>query len=186
MGKIAERFKETILWTHVLGVLIEWFGWKQLLFGFLLSAVGTAAGIMQSLPISIVAMAAFCVFVAALYLTQFPAYARATKELKPKQRADPDIWRHLPRLTLAQAACLLADVTPKGETMIPSGDADGYYHALRNAVIAGEIAHVRTIYDDEHTFMDGYHPHSGTLISREDLLRFAAKRKIHRAFLSDG
>jgi hypothetical protein len=131
------------------------------------------------------AMAAFCVLMAALYLTQFPAIASATKQVKPEGRPDSEIWRHVSRFTLGQAACLLADITPEGEERVPWGDADGWYQALKLAIEGGEIKHEKTEYDLRHTFNGVYRPFEGTRISRESLKRFAEKRAVRPAFLRD-
>src|SRR5579859_2990675 len=131
MAAIGDRFKGLVSWASTLWTILGWLGWKQLATSFVLAALGVMSGVMQSVPVCIVLMAAFCVFVAALYLTQIPAFIRTMQKMKPQDRPDPDIWRHLENLTLAQAACLLANVLPQGESQVPSGDAYGWYQVLR-------------------------------------------------------
>lgn len=103
----------------------------------------------------------------------------------PVRRPDPEIWRHVSRLELFQAACLLADIEPDFTIVDKPGDANGWLTVLRDALRSDEIKYIKTVYDSQHVLADGYHPHKETVISRESLQQFAAKRHHRKAFLTD-
>lgn len=185
LARLSDWFRETVLWTHVIAIVLEWLGWQSLVISFVFSIAGAVGGVMQGIPLSISLMAAFCVFVAAIYLFQIPSFVRATREVRSQERPDPDVWRHVERMTLAQTACLLANITPQGAAAVPRGDAAGWYEALKGAVASDEMKRIPTTFDGQNTFSDGYHPHNETLVSREEIIKFVKKRNLIRAVFSN-
>jgi hypothetical protein len=140
---------------------------------------------MQGIPLSLSLMAGFCVFVAAIYLFQVPSFVRAVREVRPQERPDPDIWRHVEQMSLAQAACLLANITPHGTNVVPPGDADGWYRALKGAVSSEEIPRIPMVWDHQNTTGGMYYPDAETVISRDSLRQFIKKRGVSRSVFSD-
>jgi hypothetical protein len=173
------------IWT-VLG----WLGWRSVVASAATFIAGGVGAIMQSVPLSIALMAAFCAAVAMLFLAQLPAFIRATQTMRPQERPDPDVWRHVPRLKLYEAACLLANVQPK-LSEAAKGDAYGWYTALKHAVDTDKMPYIHTRFDSQHTFYKTglgtpyYEAYPETLIERGELQKFAKSRQVQRAFLSD-
>jgi hypothetical protein len=63
------------------------------------------------------------------------------------------------------------------------GNAEAWYETLRAEIQSKQIAYIRTIHDAHYTFKNGYHPHAGTEITREELQRFAERHDIRPRFL---
>lgn len=178
-----QRLIETLglLWT-----ILGWFG----LSAAILSLGATIGGVVWAMTTGIAApvvmMAAFCTLTAGAYFTLLPMAFRALQRAQAapvRVRPDPEIWRHVLRIQLYQAACLLADIEPDYQAVDKPGDANGWFTALCDALKADELLYIRSVYDKTHDFEDGYHPHRETVITRESLQNFAKKRHVHRAFL---
>jgi hypothetical protein len=155
----------------------------------LVSVGGGVWAVITGIPLPLVVMAAFCTFTGGIYLALAPMAYRALTRIQdappPVRRPDPEIWRHVSRLELFQAACLLADIEPDFTIVDKPGDANGWLTVLRDALRSDEIKYIKTVYDSQHVLADGYHPHKETVISRESLQQFAAKRHHRKAFLTD-
>jgi hypothetical protein len=171
-----------------LWLLLGWFGLSTTIVSLLTVVGGSAWAMATGIAAPIVLMAAFCTITAGAYLALVPMAYRALQRAQDsptRVRPDPEIWRHMPRLKLYEAACLLADVEPDIPIVSRPGDPNGWYRALCEAVRDNELAHVPTAFDSQHTYAEGYRPYEETVVGRVGLQRFAANRGAKRAFLSD-
>jgi hypothetical protein len=183
------RIKATISNIKTALAILGWLGLSAWI-GTIATTAGAAAwAVITGVSTPLVIMAVFCTLVAGAYLGLLPMAYRVllrAQDSAPRQRPDPEIWRHVPRLQLYEAACLLADVEPNVPTVSMPGDANGWYRALVEAIRSGELKRVPTAFDSQHTFPGmGYIPYEETVITLIDLRSFAANRDARRAFLSN-
>jgi len=185
---IARWIKAIIDGVGTVSTVIGGLGLSAWIAGAAAAIGGAAWAMIIGLAAPLVIMAAFCTLTGAVYLALAPMAYRTLQMVQKspaRTRPDPEIWRHLPNLQLFEAACLLADIEPDFLTADNPGDANGWFRALCEAINAKEILWVKSAEDNRHTFPDGYHPHRETIITRNDLQKFAEKRQIRRAFLSN-
>lgn len=169
-----------------ISTVIGWLGLTTSVSGAA-GAVGAAVwAVVTGVPIPIVVMAAFCTITAAAYLALIPMAYRAllrAQDIPIGNRPDPQVWRILPQFTLWQAACLLADVEPTiGFINVPSS-ANGYSHALSIEINSGRMKRIEMHYDHLQVRDGTYVADINTVISKDDLKKFALERDIKRAFL---
>lgn len=137
---------------------------------------------MTEVPGPLLVAACICVFVALLFLFQIPALSRATRQVRPADIPNPEVWGHLRTFNLKQAAALIANCTPDEHNK--RGDVDGWYSILCEAVASQEIPRVPVPDDVHHDFVNGgYRPWPGTTIGRGALKAFLASRGERRPFL---
>jgi hypothetical protein len=169
------------LWT-----MLGWFGVTATIISLSTAAGGVIWAMVTGIAGPIVLMAAFCTITAGVYLALVPMAYRTLRRIQdmPIQvRPDPEIWRHVTTFRLSEAACLLADVEPDLAAVSKPGAVNAWYRAMCDSLKDGEIQHIRL--SEEIVFRDGYYPHEKTIISRDDLKKFANKKNIRRAFLVD-
>jgi hypothetical protein len=196
---IWDRFAQLVNRGKAIWTVIGWFGLAGTVVGTVTAIGGTVWAMITGISAPIVIMAAFCTLTAGIYLGLVPMAYRALlrfQEMEPtRARPDTEIWRHLSEFKLYEAACLFADIDPDIPTVSKPGDANGWYRALCQAINNGEIHHVPTPFDNQNTFMvmspDGgmtgkteYRPYEETVITRDDLKKFATKCGLRRGFLA--
>jgi hypothetical protein len=176
--------------------LVDWVGTVWTLVGLLgLTAAITGIGgaiwaFVVGVPTPIAIMAGYCTLAGGVCLALSPlayrAFSRMATFPAPHDAAVPQkpsaaTWQHVPKFTLGQAACLLADVTPV--LKIPEGDAEAWFETLRAEIQSKQITYIRSSFDKNYTFKDGYHPQQHTEISRAEFQRFAERHNIRPRFL---
>jgi hypothetical protein len=183
------RIRTAIDGAGTIITVIGWLGISAWVVGLASTVGGVGWAMISGIPGPFVLMAAFCTFTGAVYLALVPMVYRALLRVQAspaRTRPDPEIWRHLSTLQLYEAACLLADIDPDFQTADNPGDANGWCRALGEAIKAEEISRIPSPRDNrDHLLPDGYHPHRETVITRDALKKFAAKRQVRRAFLND-
>jgi hypothetical protein len=186
---IPQRIRAVIDGIATVATVIGWLGLSAWIAGVGAAILGVVWAMISGVAAPIVFMAAFCTFTGAVYLALAPMAYRALQLVKKspaRARPDPEIWRHLPNLQLFEAACLLTDIDPDYQIADNPGDANGWFRALSEAIKTKEISRVESPLDNRtHSLPGGYDPHRGTVITREALQKFAAKRGLRRAFLTD-
>jgi len=82
---------------------------------------------------------------------------------------------------------LLADIEPDLAAVSKPGDANGWYRVLCDAHSTAEIMPIETTVEGNEIpkYRDGWYLHEKTIISREDLKRFAKARQLKPPFLHD-
>jgi hypothetical protein len=184
--KLIASLKSVVDWVGTVWTLVGLLGLTTAITGI----GGPIWAVIIGVPKPIAIMAGYCTIVGGVYLTVFPLAYRAFSRIatapvaqgtSTPQKPNAAAWQHLPKFTLAQAACLLADVTPVRP--IPEGDAQAWFATLDAEIQSKKIAYIRSSYDKNFTFKDGYHPHSDTEIGRAELQCFAERHGIRPRFL---
>lgn len=172
----ADRAANWIIRLRAVSILVTWFHLWGPLTGLAIAIGGGVWAVMIGVATPIVLMAIFCTITASAYLALVPmAYKvlRKVEDMPVRVRPDPEIWRHLERYYLFEAACLLADLEPN-LVLAQRGDAYGWYRALVEAVRSQKLTIL--------AFPLDYH----SLVSRDDLHKFAGEHGTTRPFLSQG
>jgi hypothetical protein len=187
---ILRHIRAAIDGVGTVATVFGWLGLSASIVGISTAIGGVVWAMISGIAAPLIVMAAFCTFTGAVYLALAPMAYRALQLVQKspaRARPDPEIWRHLPNLQLFEAACLLTDIDPDYQIANNPGDANGWFRALSEAIMTKEISRVESPLDNRnHTLPGGgYHPHRETVITREALQKFAAKRGLRRAFLTD-
>jgi hypothetical protein len=189
--KLIAIVKSLVDWTGTVSLVIGWLGWTAATTGIFAAVGGAIWAVVVGVPAPIAIMAGYCTIAGTVCLALSPlayrAFSRIASAPVPHDTAVPQkpsaaAWQHLPKFTLVQAACLLADVTPVFGR-IPEGDAEAWFETLRAEIQSKQITYIRSIYDKKYTFEDGYHPQYHTEISRAEFQRFAERHNIRPRFL---
>jgi hypothetical protein len=188
--KLIASLKTVVDWTGTVFVVIGWLGWTAAITGIFAAVGGAIWAVVVGVPAPIAIMASYCTLAGGVCLALSPLAYRAFSQMAtspaPHDAAVPQkpsaaTWQHVPKFTLGQAACLLADVTPV--LRIPEGDAEAWFETLRAEIQSKQITYIRSIHDKNYAFSDGYHPHQHTEISRIEFQRFAERHGIRPRFL---
>jgi hypothetical protein len=93
-----------------------------------------------------------------------------------RQKPNAAVWRLVPKFTLAEAACLLADVVPS--VGISNDDAYALFQTLVGEIQSKQVTYIPT--GLEYVSAPGgiLQPVEQTQISREELQRFAERHDI--------
>lgn len=179
MGGIRDKIAATIPWIEP---VLDYFDWRKRLVAFVLGLFVAGWSFVKDLPWPIIFFLGFGTLVLAAYALVFPAFIKLIN-VGVDPRPNYAIWRHRKQFRLYEAACLLADREPVRNPAQIGGDAAAWFGALCEAIRMGEISHMPTMYDGQHTFEDGYRPYTETVISAGKLKKFSAARKRHPEFL---
>jgi hypothetical protein len=188
--KLIAIGKSLIDWGGTAFTVVGWLGWTPAIIGIFAAVGGAIWAVVRGVPVPIAIMAGYCTIAGAVVLTMVPLAYRAfsrmgvapvPRDAVTSQKPNAAVWQHLPKFSLYQAACLLADVTPVWK--IPEGDAQAWYNALRAEIQSRQVAYIHSSVDNQRTWAGAYHPDEGTQISREELQRFAERHGIRPRFL---
>jgi hypothetical protein len=193
MRRILGRFKAAFDWVGSIYTVLGLFGGTAIVSGIAASVGGAVWAAVTGVPTPIVLMAAFCTVTAGVYLAIAPLAYRALSRISAiaatdlgstiENKPDIEVWRHKEEFYLYEAACLFADVRPS-PNMVHGSNAHAWYGALTTALNKREIRRVESAQDNARGYSHGqYHPHSYTLISKEDLIKFADGRDQRPRFL---
>lgn len=178
---LGESIKKAIPWIEP---VLDYFDWRKRVVA-VFAAIGVAVwSVMKGLPWPAIVTMAFAMLVAMAYALVFPAFLKIVHvgyQPKPK----PDIWRHKKKFELYQAAALLADAVPVESDSNMNPDAKAWYDQLIDAVRDREIVRLPGLFDDQHTYDDGYHPYENTIISKDEFRKFCNARGRSPEFLSN-
>jgi hypothetical protein len=197
MGKLIARLKFLVDWAGTVFLLIGWLGWTAVISGLLTTAVGVIWAIIIGVPKPIVIMAGYCTIAGTVVLAMAPlafqafsrmAAANVSQDATAPRKPNAAVWHHLPKFTLYQAACLLADITPASELNFYTleGDALAWQDALSAEMQSGQISYIATRSDVKMFEVgqgDFWRPGQDTEIDREELKRFAERHGIRPRFL---
>jgi hypothetical protein len=191
---ILDRVNKAVATAKSIVAVIGWLGLTAWVTGLAAAFGGAAWAMINGISAPIIIMAVFCTITAGTYLAIVPMAFRILRRIEDaplRIRPSPEIWQHVPRLRLFEAACLLADIDPDLPLVSRPGDANGWYRAICEALLAEEIERIPTEHDPNHIFIDlsnpdnkpQYRPYEETVISRDALQAFAKRRGLRRAFL---
>jgi hypothetical protein len=187
VSKLIARVKSVVDWVGTVWTVVGLLGLTTAITGI----GGTIWAVIIGVPKPIAIMAGYCTIVGGVYLTVFPlayrAFSRIAASPAPHgavapQKPNAAVWQHVPKFTLYQAACLLADVTPVWR--IPEGsDAQAWFDTLRAEIQSKQITYIPTGFEYVSAPGGNIKPVEGTEISREELQRFAERHRIRPRFL---
>jgi len=183
---ILDRINRAISTVKSVLAVVGWLGLTGLLTGIAAAIGGTVWAMITGISAPLVIMAAFCTFTGAVYLSLAPmaylALIRA-RDAPPRMRPDPEVWRHLSQFQIFEAGCLLADMEPSTSLANEPGSSNGFCRALCIEVNNGNMQRINMHYDDLNIVRGRYIADIETVISREELKKFAVSRGLKRAFL---
>jgi hypothetical protein len=186
--KLITRLKSLVDWAGTAFTLIGWFGGTAWITGIGI-AVGVAIwAVVRGVPVPIAIMAGYCTLAGGVVLAMAPVAYRAFSRIaaapvphdaETRQKPNADVWRRLPKFTLGEAACLLADVVPSGK--IPDNEAYAWFQTLCAEIQSKQIVFIPSSL--EIVAGGGIPPVESVEISREELQRFAERQNIRPRFL---
>jgi hypothetical protein len=172
-GRIARWAREAVAWGVAIWHVLGWLGLASLVSGLAISIGGAVWAVIIGIPIPIAAMAAYCTFVGAIYLTFVPAVFRTlgnvqTRSTYQTEPPDYEAWKHIDSYTLNQAAHLWCDIDPDANDTY---DTSAWIKVFAAKLRKGELAR-----DKSATML---------MITRESLKAFAKKNNYSKRFLKD-
>jgi hypothetical protein len=175
--RVAVWAREAVMWGAALWHVLGWFGLAAIVSGLAVSIGGAVWAVITGVPIPIAIMAAYCTFVAGVYLMMAPVAFRAlgnTSSTNRSRKLGPPnyiAWRGVRTLTLLEASYLWAEVDPAAA--IGTRDSHAWYRVLSDAITAGELNYVAKITGD---IREKRNPQPDTKIDRQESIAFAKKR----------
>jgi hypothetical protein len=163
--------------------ILEFFDWKKQVVATAFAAIMALWSYMQGLSWPVIVTIAFFILVHTLYLLLFPKFV-ALVNVGVRERPNFSVWKHKTHFELSQAACLMANIPPTlFSKMTP--DARAWLEVLYDAVRFRQMNYTPSIFDDQHTFADGYHPYAETKVTKEELKRYLKAKGRSLGFLED-
>ena len=188
-------------WTFVASLLLP----ASVLSGLVALATGIVGAIRQGVPWPIIVMAGFCTVVAAAYLAVLPRFitavtrlataaeaANTTPPLRDEKLPRPNYkaWKHVERFSIDQAASLWVDIDPNAGVV--TVESKSWVDGLCAAVRKGEMDFIpdrsstyRSADRETYARIQRRDADFTTMISRKELIRFAAKHGEKPPFLAD-
>jgi hypothetical protein len=193
MWKTIARIKAVVDWAGTVYTVLGFFGGLAVVSSIVVTVGGAIWALLTGVSTPIVIMAAYCTLAGGIYLALAPlayqALSRIAEVVTPElvsaieKTPDIDVWKHKEEFWLYEAACLLADTSPSVKR-VHGTNADAWWTMLATALKRQEIMRIPSTLDDTNsTFNSEYVPHDFTVISKEELVKFALKRKQRPRFL---
>jgi hypothetical protein len=179
MGHIRESIAKAVPWIEP---VLDYFDWRKRVIAIIAGAGIAAWSFVKDLAWPAIITLGFAALVLMAYALIFPAFLKLV-HVGVNPRPNQAIWKHKKQFVLFQAAYLLADREPNRNAAFMDGDAAAWYELLSEAIAKKEIRYVPTMFDPQHTFQDGYHPHFETPIEASELKKFCEARGRNPEFL---
>jgi hypothetical protein len=185
MGKWLNRIKAAFSWGRFVWFLVGLLG----LTGTVTSVGGSTWAVISGVPIPIALMVGFCTLVGAVYLAMAPlAYSALTKENKTvssvkQNKPEPpnyDAARLLHNYRLGSASRLWCDIDPNEK---PTYNSEAWFEVFRSAIQHGKLQFIPRY--TAQSYKEKQDPAYDTLVSRDELKRFAASVTQDPRFLRD-
>jgi len=189
--KLLAWLKSLVDWAGTAFTLIGWFGGSAWITGIGIAVGGAIWAVVRGVPVPIAIMAGYCTLAGGVVLAMAPLAYRALSRIAaapvhqdgaPTRKPNPDAWQHLPKYTLQQAACLLADVVPPS-VGIPEGDPAAWFATLAAEIQSKKVNYIPESLDYVNIPGGFLPPAEIAEISREELQRFAERHRIRPRFL---
>ncbi|HEY1932318.1 MAG TPA: hypothetical protein VGG99_09930 [Acetobacteraceae bacterium] len=176
----TESVQRTVSWADTLWTVIGLLGLKEIVLAALVATAVWVGGRIRGEPVVSLSASAFALFIVLTFLSKVLVFASA---ISTRPRAG--VWRHVQDLTLGEAACLLANVSPvgtMGSGIFPTPNALAFYRVLAEAVYRGNLERS----PEPPSGNPGLPPdqiNMGTFVTRASLKKFAAQRGFKARFL---
>jgi hypothetical protein len=183
--RFVKKLKELWDWLGLVWQLVGLLGFA----GFAVSIGGTVWAMLLGLPPPFILMAAFCTLVAAVYLAMAPmaylALSRAEPIRKPTKTPAPINYsaiRLQHQYPLAAASKLWVGIHP---STIPTADSQTWFETLQSAIQRGTLKFVPRNPGGRTITYEQQNPDLNTLVTREELKKFASSIGADPEFLRD-
>ncbi len=177
---MSESVQRSVSWADTLWTVIGLLGLKEIVLAAIVAIAVWVGGRVHGEPVVSLSASTFALFVVLTFLSKVTAFASAIST-----RPSAAVWRHVEDLTLGEAACLLANVSPigtMGSGVFPTPSALAYFRLLSEGVRRKQIDRCAELHTGNAS-LPSDQINVGTFITRASLKKFVAERGFKAAFL---